>query len=269
MAAPVLTNYQYQFGDSGILLNGGATLPFIDVHNVEGLSAMPEIETKLGNFDGRHGGVSSAQFFSARTVVIDGTVYADPNNIGAVVDQLNLNFAPTNLNTPFYFKEPGNNQRYIMCKSFGIKLDHSNLRALGSSPIQIQLFAGDPFKYENLAPISMSHNVPIAVVNNGNALMSPQLTIIGNFASMIISRELPAPAVSMSLVKSGGANSDQTVVDFNTRRVMLNGFDTTSMVDTFNWWGIEPQSSASIQYSVTSPSPDPINVVANLRHKFM
>lgn len=55
MAAPTLTDYQYQYGDSGFLINGGASLPFIDVDKVTGLDT-PSIEVKDIDYDSQHGG---------------------------------------------------------------------------------------------------------------------------------------------------------------------------------------------------------------------
>ena len=64
MAAPVLNMYEYQFKDSGVLLNGGASLPFIDVLKVTGLD-LPPIETGDIDYDSQDGGFVYARFVQA------------------------------------------------------------------------------------------------------------------------------------------------------------------------------------------------------------
>lgn len=261
MVAPVLATYEYQFKDSGLKLNSDSTgLPFVDVTGIQGLD-MPAIDAKIGNFDGRHGGTVTSKYVSARTIVIDGIIYANPDTVDTYVDDLTDNFTPDDVYSPFYFKGAGVAQRYVMCKSLGMKCDLSTLRRIGSATAQFQLFAGDPIKYVDNANVTLTHNVNSNVTNSGKVPTDVIYTITGNYATVT----LTALGKNVVLTKTGGTVSDITVVNFGDKSVKLNGNFASSMITTAQWWSLPPNTTTAVKYSATSPNPNPLSVVISTK----
>lgn len=250
MAAPALSDYQYQFKDSGILLNGDV-LPFFDVTKVSGLD-LPDTDPNIDDVDGQHGGTVYVNYVKPRTIVVEGTLYADPDTIESTIDACISNFIPDNSQAPFYFKHPGVSQRYINAKAIAFKSDTDSLRRIGQGAFQIQLVAGDPRKYVNNADIVMAENTNYIPPNAGNTNSYPVFTITGAMTAISLINNALGRTVRLDTVRSAG---DITIVDFATRSVTINGVQNSAVVTTANWWDIPAGGGQSIKFSVNGGPP--------------
>jgi len=186
--APTLGDLQYQFKDTGTVLNGPSTaLPFVDLSGVTGHD-LPDINDQEDDMDGAHGSFVTATYTKRRLWVISGTAYGETvNGIDAFMETLRANFLPSASAQPFYFKLPGIAQRISYCKSLGIKYDYNQMRRLGASDIQIQLSAPDPRLYGQSHAVFLPAGVGEIVGNAGSVDTYPTfvwngaaLTIVGN-----------------------------------------------------------------------------------------
>ena len=248
MAAPVLLDYEYQYKDDGVKLNGSPTLPFIDVELVTGLD-MAEIEVYESDVDGSHGGTVSAEFFKARTIVIDCTIYADPASVDSFLDTLYANYLPTKEAYPFYFKGSGIGTRLLYCKSLGIKTDTGTLRRVGSCKAQIQLKAADPIKYVETVT-ALTAGTYFTANNVGNMATYPVFRIQGGTqTSTVLRNNTTSKQITITRNMLVGDIID---VDFNTRSVRVNGVRQTSLLGTgvVDWWNLRAGTN-SVRFSTT------------------
>lgn len=252
MAAPVLNDYEYQFGDAGVLLNGSnATLPFIDVERVTGLD-MAEVDVSEHDVDGTHGGTVYGAYFKVRTVVIEATVYAQNTNVDSYINTLITNYLPTASPVPFYFKGAGTPVQFLFCYSMGIRFDVDRLRSTGTTKIQIQLKAADPIKYTET--VTALTNTTYTNANNvGNMPTYPIYKVTGGTYNLINFHN----SSQNKLVEISRQNiaSDILVVDFNTRMVYLNGNRNSSLLGSsvVDWWDVKPGTN-NIRYNAFGTS---------------
>ena len=242
MAIPVLQDYEYQYREDGVLLNGSTSLPFVDVESIQGLD-MAEIDINEVDVDGTHGGVITGDFFKARTIVIDGTAYANPATAEVYMDSLIKNFLPHG-EYPFFFKGPGVAQRFINCKPAGFKYNVDTLRRTGQTKIQIILKAGDPRKYVETVDTTFVDGTYKTVNNTGNVITTPVFTLTGgtqsgtSFRNNTTGRQI---TISRAMVAS-----DIMTVDLGSRMVYINGIRNSSVLGTgvVTWWGLNPGNNS-------------------------
>src|SRR5262245_36014244 len=109
MTAPVLDDFQLQFGYDGVLLNGDndGVNPFADVTGVSGLDSAT-YRTSDKDTEGFDGSVVEAEFESKRTIVVSGNLYGITHDqLEPYIDALKENMEPSSYDKPFYFKAPG------------------------------------------------------------------------------------------------------------------------------------------------------------------
>lgn len=248
MVAPVLNTYEYQFTDSGVLLNGSTSLPFIDVTNVQGLD-LPEISAVDSEYDSRHGGYVYAKYVGIRTIVIDGTLYANPSTIDTTIETLIANFMPRTDDAPLYFKGAGIAQRYIMCKPIGLKYNLNNLRNYGACDIQIQFKAGDPVKYVDNADTVVTSGVASSILNEGNVETFPSFSFTGAAAEVAIVNTDTGETVTHTYTTDA---DDSLVIDFKTRSCLLNGVKNSSYLTSLGWWSLKPGITTNFKVLATA-----------------
>lgn len=236
---------QYQYGDNGVLLNGPAALPFVDITSVQGLDSGEFRESDFQR-DEAHGSWIDAYYQAARTVTLEGTLYADPNNLEPFLDSLKANFAPTAVDLPLYFRVDGNTDvnRCVFGKSLGISYNKDSMRRIGSSAFQIQIKCGDPRIYsQSLSTISVSWG-------SGSAT----LTLSGNRPSpglLLLNGPLTNPAVTHTPTgttfsfPSFSVSSGQSIaIDLNKRTVLQGSINRrSSLVLSGNWPELVPGSN--------------------------
>jgi len=255
MAAPVLHDYQYQFKDTGLLLNGD-DLPFFDVEKVSGLD-LPDTDPNIDDSDGQHGGTVYVNYVKPRTIVVEGTLYADPTTIETTIDNCIGNFIPDNMLAPFYFKHPGAVQRYVSGKAVAFKADVDALRRIGRSAFQIQVVAGDPRKYVDNPDAVLVENTLYTPLNLGNTDSYPVFTITGPMTAITLTNTSLSRSVTLTTTTVAG---DQVIVDFMTRSVKINGIQSSDVITTADWWEIPAGGGQSISYTVQGGPPESVVV---------
>jgi hypothetical protein len=146
LSAPDLNAEEYQYMDSGILINGDVSVPFTDLTKVSGLDAA-EIRQTSHNREGVDGGYLDAQFENMRTVTLEGTLYASTTGFESVVDDYKANFAPQSEPQPLYLGTDAGT-RVVYGKSLGFRYDKEQLRRLGMCAFQVQVVCEDPRIYD-------------------------------------------------------------------------------------------------------------------------
>jgi hypothetical protein len=297
--APALNNYEYQFGDTGTLLNQNnayttADLPFVDITKVSGLDS-GEFRTSSHDHEGVDGGYLDSEFQAMRTIVLEGTVYADVNDPETICDALKYDFRPVKDPIPFYFKYPSKPTRMVFGKGQGAKYDLETLRRTGQSAIQLQLIAETPYIYDvdavsgtgNLGVVDpgigfnmafdMSFgglSVPangIPLMNNGNHEAWPVVLIGGQIDQPFLVDSVTGNVIKFNI--SLGIN-DILTIDMFKHTVHLN--DVTNRRNTIigrpNWFSVPrdmqttiflfgASSSSTGSITATSDSADNVTIV--------
>lgn len=145
MAIPVLGVEEFQYEDTGILINGDSVVPFLDLEKIDGLDSA-DVRQSSHDREGTDGGYVDAEFENARTVTLEGTLYANTNGFETVVDDLKANFAPSALVRPLYFGTDAG-IRAVWGKSLGFKYDKEQMRRRGAASFQVQVVCEDPRIY--------------------------------------------------------------------------------------------------------------------------
>jgi len=248
MVAPVLNPYEYQFTDTGVLLNNSTALPFIDISNIQGLD-LPAIDSVDSEYDSRHGGYVYSRFVKIRTIVLDGTLYANAASIDTTIETLIANFMPRTTDAPFYYRGAGVAQRYIMCKPVGFNFNITALRNNGSCDIQIQLKAGDPVKYVDDADLPVTSGTAYAITNNGNVETFPKFDITGAAAEVVMVNTDTGETVTHTFTTDA---DDSVVIDFKTRSCTLNGVKNSSYLTSLGWWSFPPGVATNFKLLATA-----------------
>jgi hypothetical protein len=212
-----------------------------------------------------------AEFMSLRTIVVEGTLYAAVGAVDTTLDALKSNFKPSRTVKPFYFKHPGITQRVVYGKPLGARYNVDQLRRLGTSPIQIQIQAGDPRQYgtestdiKGLASVIGGMTFPLTfpqafnestttvvdalvAANGGNIATPAVLTITGPVTNPAVEHVEQGKSLAFSIALS----ADQTlVIDLLHRTVLLNGTTNrrNTMLNTSQWFLLQPGTN-SLRYT--------------------
>jgi phage-related protein len=259
MAAPVLNNYEWQFGDTGPVMGGGLVF---DVQKVDGLDS-PPVRVIQQDRDGAHGEFVHAQFYQARTISIEGFIKLpnDEPTPEAYMDTINAAFAPTTAPQPFYYKTKGIDQRVIFAHAIRVAYVWDEGFNYSYIPFQAQLLAPDPRKYSNgsgsvgpvgLASTSGGRAYPksyaktygtvstggtFTATNSGNIETYPILTINGAVNTPIVTNITTGASMKFNISLS---TADQLQVDCADRIIYLNGTDRTDVLDGTQFIALAP-----------------------------
>jgi len=185
MTVPTLAVEQYQYTDTGVLLNGDPPVPFFDVTSVDGLDGTPVSLSSLNQM-GRDGGYADAANEDLRTVTVEGTVYASVTALETYLNLLKANFAPSASDQPFYFRHDDTaTVKMVMGKALGFTYTKDTLRRIGSADAQFSIVCGDPRIYSSTLST-------MAVARAGNNTMA----LVGNrdtYPTFILNGPLTAP----------------------------------------------------------------------------
>lgn len=234
---PALLVEQYQYGDSGVLMNGPATLPFIDINSVQGLDSGDFRENEFPR-DGMHGSFIDAFYQAARTVTLEGVLYADPNNMETFLDSLKATFAPTAVDKPLYFTidSPADPHRMVYCKSLGIQYSKDNMRRVGSANFQVQLRVGDPRIYsQTITSTSTAWGSGSAtLVLSGNRPSPGTLALIGPLNSPGITHVQTGATFNFSGFSLSSGQS--VIIDLNRRTVLQGSTNRRNVMSLGGNW---------------------------------
>jgi len=244
---------------NGYHLNDGTTGAWLDTE-VKGLE-LPTIRTSAGNYAGRDGGYLGSQFFSARDITLQGTVFS--SNV-AILEQTrqNLQAALVSQSVTMGITTNAGNSYTINCYLLDFQMPIK--KNVFSAPFKIELLATDPTIYENnsyslpadLAPVSNSGFVlpvtfpidfpaastPTTVTNNGNVAVYPIITLSGVMHNPVITNTTLEQLMGVSLTT---AQTDQLVINFAQRTILLNGSSVFGdMTAGSTWWQLQPGENA-------------------------
>lgn len=213
MAIPILQAEQYQFLDTGIKLNAGAAVPFVDLDIVDGLDSAP-VRQQTVAFEGADGGWIDASYQDMRTVSLEGRIYASPTALETYLDQLKANFTRNLTPQPLYFGTDAG-MRMVLAKCLGLRASKSRLRSMGVVEFQVQFICEDPRIY---TPTLVSVNLPGTLTLNGNRDSVGTITINGARTNPSIT--LGATTFTFDYTLTDG---NSIVIDLRDRTVILNG----------------------------------------------
>lgn len=274
--APTLSDYEYMFGEDGVLLNASdaghaASLPFIDVQKVEGLDSAP-IRVTNRDHEGVDGGFVDAEFMQTRHITVEGILYADPDDPDEICDQLRVDFGPGQGTKPFYWKHPSKTTRVVYGKGLGARYDINALRRLGQSELQLQISCPDPYIYDadtiNTTGrivsqgsgfgfdlgfdfgfgASIGDSGGVTVFNNGNHEAYPIITIFGPVSQPTLSESHTGKMLTFDITLG---TDDFLVIDFRKRSIKLNGIASRrdAFVPGSTWWTIPPRKAITITFT--------------------
>ncbi len=254
---PLITDYTFKLGDTGIVLNDdAASLPFVDIDRVSGLDSTPFRET-IRDHEGVDGGFIDAEFETGREIFLEGTAYCVTGLEEMYMDSLKFNYAPVTTPIPFYLKAPAVDERVIFVKSRGVSYNWDTLRRIGMTRIQFKMFAEDPRLYDNFLQQSvipfggevatgMGFNfgfnfgfgvtvLPngLTVTNVGNRPTPAVLTIVGPVVTPRIINDTLSRTLEFAITLSA---LDTLVVDLGNRTVTLNGNVNRRNTMTISQW---------------------------------
>lgn len=266
MSTLVAADYNYQFLDTGVLLNGPVDTVngFVDVNSVDGLDSAPFRSSNRVR-EGQDGGFLDSLFEDMRTIVISGNMFAPAGLVEIFLDTLKANFAPNTLPQPFYFQHPQSGVRTVFCKSLGIRYSVDQLRRVGQSPFQITLQAEDPSIYGSLVTVTGSIQTATTgraynraynygyggttgtsggvVANNTGNKPTPALIRIYN----VTNPELVNDATGQRLKYTIALNDPNYLeIELRNKTVLLNGTANRrgSQVGTSQWFLLQPGSNS-------------------------
>lgn len=180
MAAPTLTDYEYQYKDAGVgvLLNQATpTMPFWDVEKITGLTDFPELSFDVLDLDGQHGGYVTGTFFRHRMCILEGLLYSTPADVEVNNELLKATILPDGTDYPLYWKHPNKTQRYFMGRPVGYTSDVDTGRRTGKMPFQLQIGCTDPRSYIDIASGAWTTAVNYTFTNAGNTVSSQVISI--------------------------------------------------------------------------------------------
>jgi phage-related protein len=278
--APTLGDYQLQFGDSGVLLNGDAgSTPFVDVTGVSGLDSAT-YRTSKKDTEGFDGAVIEAEFESSRTITVSGTIYGITHALmEAYVDSLKANFAPSKDYQPLYFKVPGRMQRMAFAKcTSGLRSNWDPMRRLAIATFSATFECGDPiiygidelqlsgsletqdipgfeFPFEfpfNFGTVAPSVTGGILVTPGGNRPAPFVITFTGTgVTNPGLLHEGLSKQVQFNITLGVG---DQLVVDFRKRSVMFNNSPRRGKVTREGWFLLQQGVTNSLRLTASTGS---------------
>lgn len=270
--SPGLRDYEYQFGDNGLLLNSSdaghaALLPFIDVLKVDGLDSAP-LRVTSRDHEGADGGYVDSEYMTTRNIVVEGVLYADPSDPETVCDRLKVEYGKSRVAKPFYFKHPSKSLRMCLGKGQGAQYSVDSLRRTGQTDLRLAIACPDPYIYEadaqhvegRIQGVGTGFGFPlgfpfgfgsyggdpgsVVLTNQGNHPAYPVITIYGPILAPSLAESQSGKYFSLNLSLG---KSDYVVIDMDPRKksVKLNGIANrrSSVLPDAHWFEIQPGES--------------------------
>jgi hypothetical protein len=223
---PTLTAEQYRLNYDGVLLNSSPSLPFVDITSIEGLDSTG-VRLVTHDREGVHGGYSSSEFETLRTITIEGNIYASPTAMETYLDSLKANFEPTRRDRKFFIGTDAG-QRFVYGKSQGLRYPKDTQRGFGIVPFQVQIVCADPRIYTEEVLVSgnsTSAATFIALADpGGDRETYPVIRIFGAASLNAPNFALVNKYGSFQIQYTGTAltASDFLTIDMEKRMITLN-----------------------------------------------
>lgn len=264
MTAPVLIDYSYQFGATGIVIGGAAFADgtIIDVTGVTGLDQAP-IRTSEATYEGRDGGILNAVHEDMRKVIVTGIIYGGTSPIQTLLEALKANYAPSAVAQPFYIQPGSITQRQVYAKSLGFNYPWSTDLRTNKVTFTITLQAEDPTIYgttlydtpgalQGVAPghaynYGYNYNYGSSVfigqtylVNNGTKPVG-FYAIIRNPSAQVVNPRILSDTMSTQVTTSISAGSNDILIfDFYNESLLLNGSNRHASIGNEGWFLLQP-----------------------------
>jgi hypothetical protein len=268
--APSLNDYEFQFDDAGTTLNtDDMGLPFIDVTSVSGLDTAP-LRSSTDEHQGMDGTYVDSPFMSARTIVITGNLYTDPDDTDTLLNQLRADYNSDSVR-PFYFQLPGQTTKFVNCQGGGLRYDIDGGRRSGMTAIQATLVAEDPYIYDatvqsatvsvpTLSILGTSFNMAFnvgfggalpnygaTVINNGTHTAYPFITITGPVTNPVLVDSNSGTTMAFSLSMAAG---DVLTIDTRLKSIILNGtVSRRTAMSGLQWISVPPGIQDTISFT--------------------
>lgn len=242
MTVPTLADLQYQFLDTGVLLNDHTdfVLPYIDVVGIDGLDG-PEVRAVVQDRDGSHGGFVFSNYMKGRALALDLVIYDRPDNLELTLDALKANFAPTVLMKPFYYKWPGVDQRVVYGKAQGLRYKTDPTRTLGIQTASVQILGEDAraFSSEVTSTAKSWGTHSVALTNHGNIDVYPIIQITGSVTNPVFTNTTTGQVIELS---GEVANPGDCIINTTDATITQGDEDVTGLfwVDGSQWIYLAP-----------------------------
>lgn len=257
-----LDDFSFRLRDDGVLLNPtNQIFPFVDIYKISGLDSAPYRETERDH-EGVDGGFLDAEFEKGRPIVLEGTALGDVNLLMPLLETLKVNFKPSSVLLPFYYKAPAIGSRVLFVKPRGVRYDWDQAIRHGETPIQFQMYAEDPRQY---SPVLETGYVPwaaaptngigfnlgfsfgfgtaasldnVIITNNGNREAPAVITITGPVTNPRIVNDTLSLTLLFTIVLGA---TDTLTIDLANKTVRLNGTSNQrGTLQSPNWFLLQP-----------------------------
>jgi hypothetical protein len=264
------TDFSFQLGTSGFILNDGSATayPTVDILEIQGLDSAP-VRTTVKDREGYDGGYVDAEFDQARTIVLSGVLYDDCDHTEVTLDTLKKEWAPSKVPVALYLRFPQVGTRMLWVKPVGVNYSLSQLRRLGICEITFTAIAGDPRIYAafettksmdvtNVVQTGYGYNksynygyggvtpnsFAINVVNAGNRPTPAKFRMFGPYINPHIKVSNSAGDFEMAFDMIVDSTSYYLEVDTAARTVRFHGlFGAQNRRDTLrrpSWFDLQP-----------------------------
>lgn len=247
---------------------------------ITGLDNAP-IRMGYGDWSGRDGGYVSSQFFSARTIVLNGFYIGKTCEEADEMRATLVGAMAIRQSLPLYITSFSGKHFYTQTYLKDFKMDVIGPK---HGEYQITLVSPDPYLYDGgdgVNPESGWNNLPIykligggyvtqydmpvqwtpgttpaVAVNSGDVTIYPQFKITGQVQNPRITNFKSDKFVQINITTT--SPTDVLIIDMGARTVTLNGGNILSYRSSDStWWGLE-QGNNTIQF--TSDGPSDVNV---------
>lgn len=227
-----------------------------DITEIDGLGPT-DIRTSQFNFSGRDGGLVTDQFFGMRLISISGVIRSNTCD-SHIDDRSDLEEAsPIDTIIPVYITLFNGVTYLIYANVTKLSIEY---RPGGKySDFKLDLLAGDPLFYSTDGGSSQSANLdkssqggyvtpydlpvdwalggqPTTVLNSGNAIAYPIITLTDSAVNPIITNQTTGEAFALDMSMLDG---DVVIINMRERTVTLNGSNIIgNKTDDSIWWGL-------------------------------
>lgn len=223
----------------------------------------PPIRMGAGDWSGRDGGYVSSQFFSSRTIVLNGFYKQDDCEAADEIRETLVDSLPIRQSLPLFVTSFSGKQYVLQTYLKDFKMD---IVSRNFGQYQITLIAPDPLLYDagdgtdpdsgwvNLPVYKLigggyitAYNMPVQwtpgtqptiAVNDGDIINYPQFKLTGVMTNPRITNHTTNKFVQVNITTSNP--TDELIIDMGQRTITLNGGSVLSFRTTDSlWWGLE------------------------------